>query len=284
MRMNRTSLISAILFVLAACPAALSGQEEPPPPVRPPHRILLQLDQLDPEQISSADRQVLASRQAEVNAAEISAGYDVSEGAWKYQQAVCPVFPGTILLHYESDTGTAHSSRFVAVIPRGETAVRIIPVLRGGNTPFKSAYKNGNTIAVFNETITREGVKVDGSEMSEHDEWVKLALCYAEMTGEHPTTLLTDTLYGEAYERNVNVPVRRIQSEASFLDPSKTGYSYLLEFCDVNDPKATVQWDLLFDRTGLLKEVNRQPRPLNTPLRTLTTQTDLVPAQQTPTP
>jgi hypothetical protein len=282
--MNRAFLISAILVVLAASPAAFAGQEEPPPPVRPPHRILLQVNQLDPEQISSVDRQVLTSRQTQLNAAQIAAGYDISEGMWKYQQAVCPVFPGTILLHYESDAGTTHASRFVAVVPRGETAVRIVPVLRGGNTPFKSAYKNANTIAVFNETMTREGVKVDGSEMSEHDEWVNLALCYAEMTGEHPTTLLTDTLYGEAYERNVNMPVRRIQSEASFLDPSKTGYSYLLEFSDVNDPKATVQWDLLFDRTGSLKEVSREPRPLNTPLRTLTTQTDLVPAQQAPTP
>ena len=31
--------------------------------------------------------------------------------------------------------------------------------------------------------------------MNEDDNWVKLALCYAELAGHHPTTLLTDTLY-----------------------------------------------------------------------------------------
>jgi hypothetical protein len=266
--MNRNCLLAALLLVFAAGPAGVQGQEEVPPPVRPPHRILLQIEHRGPEAITAGDRRVIAERQEPLNTAISASGYDVQGGSWSYEQVVCPLFPSAILLSYSSDAGTTHGSRFVAVVPRGSGDAEIVSVLRGGNTRFKASYKNPATINIFNQLQSREGIAVRDPSMGQDDRWVKLALCYAELSGDHPTTLLTDTLYGEAYERNVNVPVRRVQPNGSIV----------FEFSDVNDPKATVQWDLAFDAHGQLTKVERAARPLNTPRRHVETQTELIPA------
>lgn len=210
----------------------------------------------------------MTDRQPQIERTAAIFGYDLEQGSWSYRQAVCPLFPETMLLGYANNPGTPQANQFVAVASRGAGGVQVVPILRRGNTPFKSSYKNSNTISLFNRLLNREGVKIDDPSLGKDDRWVKLALCYAELSGEHPTTLLTDTLYGEAFERNVNIPVRRIQRDGSVV----------FEFSDVNDPRATVQWDLRFDRLGRLATVNRTPRPLNQPLRRLETQTDLIPA------
>ncbi len=269
--MNRTTLLA--LFLLGATGVAtVQAQDEAPPPVTPPHRILLQLDEHAPDSMSSADRETISARQDQMNTAIVAAGYDLQQGSWTQVQSGCPVFPGAIFMRFSSNEGTTHADRFVAVVPRGTAEVRVVPVTRAGNASFSSAYKNEGTIGTFNQLLTDEKVSVYDVSMSHDDTWVKLALCYAELTGEHPTTLLTDTLYGEAYERNVDVPIRRIEANGAIS----------LEFCDVNDPKATVQWNLEFNAHGQLAKVTRVSRPLNTPIRTLKTQTDLVSAPPPP--
>jgi hypothetical protein len=263
--MNRTTLLA--LFLLVATGATtVAAQDEAPPPVNPPHRILLQLEEHAPDAMSSADRETISARQDQVNAAIAAAGYDLQQGSWTQVQSACPVFPGAVFMRFSSDEGTPHASRFVAVVPRGSAEVRIVPVTRAGNASFSLAYKNEGTVSVFNQLLTDEKISVYDPSMSHNDTWVKLALCYAALAGEQPTTLLTDTLYGEAFERNVNVPIRRVETNGGMN----------LEFCDVNDPKATIQWDLEFNPHGQLAKVTRVPRPLNTPIRTLKTQTDLV--------
>ncbi len=268
--MNRTTLLA--LFLLVATGAAtVRAQDEEPPPVSPPHRILLQLEEHAPAAMSAADRETISARQEQMNAAIAAAGYDLQQGSWTQVQSACPVFPGAVFVRFSSNEGTTHADRFVAVVPRGTAEVRVVPVTRAGNSSF-SSYKSEGTIGIFNQLMTDEKVSVYDASMSHNDTWVKLALCYAELTGDHPTTLLTDTLYGEAYERNVNVPIRRLESNG--------GINF--EFCDVNDPKATVQWNLEFNNHGQLAKVTRVPRPLNTPIRTLKTQTDLISAPAPP--
>lgn len=266
--MSRISLLPAIFFFLATGPF-LRGQTDLSPVVPTPH-VLLQIEQRTPEQMDAADRQLLAERRTALDSAIADSGYDLHEGNWAYEQAVCSLFPGTMLLRYDRDAGTVHSSRFVAVLDRGTGEVRVAPTLRAGNTPFRSSYKNDNTFSIFNQILVREGA-ASGKSLLAGDQWVKLALCYAELSGDQPTTLLTDTLYGEAFERNVNVPIRRVHADGSVV----------LEFCDVKDPKATMQWDLSFDSHGRLVAVERKRRPLNSPLRQLKTSTDLFPVAKT---
>jgi len=264
--MNRIALLALLLF--SATAVAVPAQEEAPPPVAPPHRILLQLEEQAPDAMSARDRETLSARQDQMSAAISAAGYDLQQGSWTQVQSVCPVLPGAVFMRFSSNEGTTHADRFVAVVPHGSAEIRVVPVTRAGNASFSSAYKNEGTISIFNQLLTDEKISVYDASMSHDDTWVKLALCYAELTGDHPTTLLTDTLYGEAYERNVNVPIRRVETNA--------GINF--EFCDVNNPKATVQWILEFNAHGQLAKVTREPRPLNKPIRTLKTQTDLIPA------
>ncbi len=236
-------------------------------PLKPPHRVLLQLDQVDPAQMSSADTQVVASRQEQLNSAAAVDGFDLQQAGWKYQQAICPVLTSAVLLHYEMDAGTNRASRFVAVVPRTSGEIRIVPVQRGGNSPFIESDANGTTIGIFNSLVSASGINIYNPAMEENDNWVKLALCYAELAGHHPTTLLTDTLYGESFERNVSMPQRTLDKNGEFV----------LMFSDVNDPKSTVDWNLKFDKTAHLASVEVVPQKMNTPVRTQQTLTDLWP-------
>ncbi len=263
--MSRFSLLSVIVCFIALGSSLLRGQDTEP--VVPPPHVLLQLEQRTPQQMDAADRQLLSERGKELDSAIAASGYDLHDGNWTYEQAVCPLFPRTMLLRYDSDPSSGRGSRFVAVLDRGSSEVRVAPALRSGNTPFRSSYKNDNTYSIFNRIMVREGVLTGTSLSAANGQWVKLALCYAELSGDHPTTLLTDTLYGEALDRNVNVPMRWVHSDGSLV----------LEFCDVNDPKATIQWDLSFDAHGRLIAAERKRRPLNAPLRQLKTNTELYP-------
>src|SRR5271166_3308915 len=132
--MNRILLLPAVFLLLAAGSARCQEQEEAPPAVAPPHRILLQLEERSPDEMDAADRQVIRGRQQDLNAAVTASGYDLQAGEWSQVQAVCPVIHGALLLRFNSDSGTKYSSRFVAVVPRGTGEVRVVPVSRGGNS------------------------------------------------------------------------------------------------------------------------------------------------------
>jgi hypothetical protein len=268
--MKRLFPLFAVAITMLCSTAGLRAQSEPKEPVsplKPPHRILLQLEQIEPAQMSSADSQTVASRQAQLGSAAATAGFDLQQAGWNYQQAVCPVFPSTVLLQYEREAGTNSASRFVAVLPRNSGDVQIVPVQRRGNTPFTESDENGNTIAIFNSLVSAAGIHVHDSSMDENDNWVKLALCYAALAGHHPTTLLTDTLYGESFERNVSMPQRIIDLKGEFV----------LVFSDVNDPESTVNWTLKFDKAAQLTAVELKPQKMNTPVRNQQTLGDLWP-------
>jgi hypothetical protein len=267
-RLFRPSATALSLLFAAAVLHAQSEPKEPISPLKPPHRILLQLDREDPSQMSAADSQVVASRQEQLNSAAATAGFNLQQSGWSYQQAVCPVLPTAVFLQYQAETGTSHASRFVAVVPRGTGDVQIVPVQRGGNSPFTSSSENGNTIAIFNSLVAQAGVNLYNPAMDEDDGWVKLALCYAELAGDHPTTLLTDTIYGESFERNVTMPKRTYNDRKG---------DFVLTFSDVNNPQSTVNWNLKFDKTAHLASVTVVPQKMNSPVRTEKPITDIWP-------
>ncbi|HVJ07034.1 MAG TPA: hypothetical protein VM554_01485 [Acidisarcina sp.] len=263
--MSRISLLSTILLLTAGTPV-LWGQSDLQPVIPVPH-VLLQIEERSPEQMDAADRQLLAAQQSAIVSAATVSGYDLQQGSWTYEQAVCPSFPGTMLLRYSDASPAARASRFVAVLDRASGNVRISPIVRAGNSPFHSSYKNPNTFSIFNQLLAREGLRIEDPSLQDRGQWVRLALCYAELSGDHPTTLLTDTLYGEAFERNVNVPIERAEKDGSLT----------LEFSDVNDSKSTIQWNLNFDPHGKLVGVERQRRQMNSPVRQFKTNTELMP-------
>jgi hypothetical protein len=265
--MKRLFPLFSVAIIMLCPTAGLRAQSEPNELIgtlKGPHRVLLQLEHVDPAQMSSADSQLVASRQAPLNSTAATAGFDLQEAGWNYQEVVCPLFSSAVLLRYEMGAGTNTASRFVAVVPRNSADIRIVPVQRGGNTPFTESDENGNTIAIFNTLVSASGINIYGPYMNEDDNWVKLALCYAELAGHHPTTLLTDTLYGESFERNVTMPQRIVALKGTFI----------LLFSDVNDPKSTVNWSLKFDKTAQLTAVETKPQKLNAPVRTQQTLRD----------
>lgn len=267
-RLFRRSITAVTLLFATAVLHAQSEPQEGVSPLKPPHRVLLQLDQLDPAQMSPADSQLIATRQEQLNTAAGVAGFDLKQAGWSYQQAICPVLPSAVFLPYETETGTTRASRFVAVVPRSTGNVQIVPVQRSGNSPFTPSGENGNTIAIFNSLVSQAGINLYNPAMDEGDSWVKLALCYAELAGHHPTTLLTDTIYGESFERNVSMPKRTYDDRKG---------EFVLAFSDVSNPQSTVNWNLKFDKTARLTAVDVVPQKMNTPVRSLKTITDIWP-------
>ena len=263
----RCSIAAIAMLLTTAVMHAQSEPKQPISPLKPPHRVLLQLDQVGPAQMSPADSEVVASRHEQLTSAVATAGFDLQQGGWSYQQVVCPVLPSAVILQYQMGAGTSQASRFVAVIPRNASDVRIVAVQRNGNSPFTRSDANGNTIAIFNSLLSADGINIYGPAMQENDGWVKLALCYAELAGHHPTTLLTDTIYGESFDRNVSMPKRIYDKNGEFV----------LAFSDVNDPQSTVNWNLNFDKTAHLSSVKVVPQKMNTPVRTQKPITDIWP-------
>ncbi len=259
-----------VAITMLCAVASLRAQSEPTGLIgtlKAPRRILLQLDHIDPAQMSSPDSQLVASRQTQLNSSAATAGFDLQEAGWNYQETVCPLFSSAVLLRYEMGAGTNTASRFVAVVPRNSADIRIVPVQRRGNSPFTESDENASTIGIFNSLVSASGINIHSPYMNEDDNWVKLALCYAELAGHHPTTLLTDTLYGESFERNVSMPLRIVALKGHFI----------LQFSDVNDPQSTVNWSLKFDKTAQLAAVETKPQKMNTRVRTQQTLTDLGP-------
>src|SRR5450631_4466360 len=112
--MKRLFRLFAVAIPMLFATAGLRAQSEPKEPVsslKPPHRILLQLDQVEPAQMSVADSELVASRQAQLSSAAAISGFDLQEAGWNYQQAACPAFSTAVLLHYEMDPGTIRASR-----------------------------------------------------------------------------------------------------------------------------------------------------------------------------
>ncbi len=188
--------------------------------------------------MTAPDRQVADSVLAILRQKAALAGFDLDRGQWTRQQMVCPVFPDYVTLLFTRNQGVGNLSMFSAAIWRGhEDAVRIVPILRRGETPFTPAPSNPHTIAIYNEVRASEypDKKVD---------WLTAGLCYAALAGAqvelppvkgavHPgVSLLTDSLL-------------RMGADGSAA----------VQFIDVEVRDRPRKWDLTFDKKGKLLKV-----------------------------
>jgi hypothetical protein len=196
-----------------------------------------------PEEMTAADREL-----AEVNQGEIARraglqgmnlkGDEEELGSWGYEQAVCPVFPGHLILEYSRDNGKGDVTLFSAVIPRGEGHVRVIPVRRRSYSLWTPASSNALTINDFNHLILEghEGLNPD---------WLTLGLCYAALAGGHiRAALVAQTPAAEAYPL-VEPAMLRVEAKGGAE----------VRFADTTPKTKAMEWVLIFDAKGRLMKV-----------------------------
>jgi hypothetical protein len=136
-----------------------------------------------PAQMSLEDRNLAEANYGEIARRARLQGFDLErsgqgEASWGYEQAVCPVFPGHLILEYSRSNGQGDVTLFSVVIPRGEGHVRVIPVRRRSYSLFTPASSNALTINDFNHMVAEghQGLNPD---------WLTLGLCYAALAGGH---------------------------------------------------------------------------------------------------
>ena len=130
--------------------------------------------------ITRKDSDLVADAQSSINEHVGRVGLIFKQGAWSYQQIVCPALPNHLFLRFLRNNGTGDVSVFTASIPRnGEGRVRIIPIQLRGYSLFSPAPINALTLSAFNHV--RAGENPDKT-----PDWLGTGLCYAALAGAHP--------------------------------------------------------------------------------------------------
>lgn len=194
-----------------------------------------------PDQMTQKDRDVEADGESSIRERTNFEGLGFNEGAWSYQQLVCPALPNHVFLKFTRNSGFGDVSMFTASIPRGgDGHVRIIPILRRGYSLFSPAPINKLTIAAFNHI--RDEEHPGGA-----PDWLTTGLCYAALAGAHP-----------------RAAVHAGGDSASDFPLGMTGVlaipvrgGAVIKFVDVAAPRRPMAWTMTFDGHGrLLKAVH----------------------------
>jgi hypothetical protein len=204
------------------------------------------------DQMSEKDRLQAANAESSIAEHVEYADLDFNQGAWSYQQVVCPVFPNHIFLRFRRNNGVGDVSMFTASIPRGdEGRVRIIPIQRHGYSLFSPAPINALTISAFNHIRAEENPDQDPAMAPD---WLGTGLCYAALAGGHPeAATLSENLAGEKF------PV----ASTALLDVGVNGGA-VLSFTDVSASPRPMRWSMTFDRRGRLIKGGHSPAQLLT--------------------
>jgi hypothetical protein len=194
-----------------------------------------------PQEMTQADRELAQANEVEIARRAALQGFAMDRdgaGNWGYEQAVCPVFPGHLILEYSRGDSAGDATMFSVVIPRGEGHVRVIPVRRRGYSLWTPASSNAITINDFNHMVveSHEGLAPD---------WLTLGLCYAALAGGHVRAAL--------------VAQKPADETWPLLDPAmltvmaKGGAE--VHFTDAGAKARPKDWALEFDRKGRLLKV-----------------------------
>ncbi len=202
-----------------------------------PQRVkYFSLEHRTPDQMSEGDRDVLQSHKRElVEAAQIY-GYDLQSGQWAYEQALCPEFSDTILLHYLAKFPDGTESLFTALIPENQGRIRIVPVLYRNASPYRPPVRNSANFALFNNLVSDDAAKKDSAPGGN---WLSLGVCYAEMVGGRP-----------------NVPDQPDLDVATILAPvaairlNATTNESQIQFSDRDARKNYTIWTISFNNKG----------------------------------
>jgi hypothetical protein len=194
------------------------------------------LEHRTPDQMSEEDRRLVDPRKKELAAEAEFFGYDINGPGWTYEQAICPQFPDTVLLHYLYKFPDDTQSQFTALIPRGAGRVRVVPVLYRNASPYSPAAKNPRNFTIFNSLVPADVAKQDAGP---EGNWLSLGVCYAEMVGSRP-----------------NVPDDPSLDTATIKAPVAT-YRYdtttkqrQVQFSDRDSPKVFKIWTISINEQG----------------------------------
>jgi hypothetical protein len=198
--------------------------------------------------MTQQDRLQAANAESSIGERASYSGLEFNQGAWSYQQVVCPAFPQHIFLRFLRNNGAGDVSLFTASIPRGdEGRVRIIPIQMRSYSLFSPAPINTVTLSAFNHIRAEEN-----PEKAPEPEWLGVGLCYAALAGGRPQLGVPS-----AEPETEKYPV----SSSASMNIHQDG-SVVIAFSDVGEGEKPVEWRMRFARNGNLLKASKAPAPL----------------------
>jgi hypothetical protein len=218
-------------------------------------------------EMTRKDSELVADAESSINEHVGRIGLDFKQGAWTYQQVVCPALPNHLFLRFLRNDGTGDVSVFTASIPRnGEGRVRIIPIQLRGYSLFSPAPINALTISAFNHIRAEENP-------DKIPDWFGTGLCYAALAGAHPQAA-NPTEDTETQKFPTAVP--------AVLQVPVQGGAFV-SFTDAAAAPRPMEWTMTFDKKGRLLKATHLPVGLLTVTTLPPTATEMKGAPLPPT-
>jgi hypothetical protein len=233
----------------------------------PPQIHYFSLEHRSADQINAEDRALLNARSRDIANAAAIYGYDLARPGWEWDQAICPAFPGTVMVHYLLKYPDGSESLFTALIPRERGRVRIVPSLHRNAANYLPSVKDPHQYALFNDLVPAGIARRDGSP---DGNWLTLGVCYAEMVGGRPNVpndpgldvamirapVSTFRVDAEAHTREVQFPDRdgigvytiwtlKMNSDGRLISADNEDYAtYVARVVKLNEPAGTLMPNL----------------------------------------
>jgi len=194
-------------------------------------------------EMTRKDSDLVADAESSINEHVGRVGLNFKQGAWSYQQIVCPALPNHLFLRFLRNNGTGDVSVFTASIPRdGEGRVRIIPIQLRGYSLFSPAPINALTLSAFNHIRAEENP-------DKTPDWLGTGLCYAALAGAHPqAAILTEDTETQKFPTAVPA-VLQIPAEGGAF----------VSFTDAAATPRPMEWTMTFDKKGRLLKATHLP-------------------------
>jgi len=194
-------------------------------------------------EMTRKDSDLVADAESSINERVGRIGLDFKQGAWSYQQVVCPALPNHLFLRFLRSNGTGDVSVFTASIPRnGEGRVRIIPIQLRGYSLFSPAPINALTLSAFNHIRAEENP-------DKTPDWLGTGLCYAALAGAHPkAAIFTDDTETQKFPTAMPA-VLQIPAEGGAF----------ISFTDTAATPRPMEWTMTFDKKGRLLKATHLP-------------------------
>jgi hypothetical protein len=212
---------------------------------------LAELKQLSPDEMSETDRQLVASRHADLQEAARFFGFDPDAPGWSYKQSVSPLLSKHVLLSFTNATPATRASHFMAVVPSSSNEkVQLVPAFARGLRPFKPGWQTKGSYAVFNRLLNSER---GARPISRNSDWIDYAVLYLALIGRIPTV----PTESDSIQANWNLTVKH--GTTPVISVAKDGAA-TIAFSDLSETERVADWKLAFDKQGQIMSAERQER------------------------
>jgi hypothetical protein len=216
---------------------------------------------LPEDSMAPQDRQIVRDGSPTIRKEAGLQGFELDRGKWVSGQILCPVLPGHIVLLFNRNDGVGDVSEFSAALPRdGIGSIFIVPILRRSYSAIPAVPINPLTIAVFNRLRAQDHPdrKVD---------WLTTGLCYAALTGAHVEL-------SPSANSLVKPDISFAMDALLQIDQRE---NVVVHFTDHEEPQSPREWNLTFNKKGVLVDVAVIPLPALKARLLPKTKTDLHP-------